>query len=108
MELNIPQPPASGRNAAFSHFVARLFAVLALILMAATGFGQNVAQISGVVHDPTGAVLSNAEVKVTQTDTGIVHATATDSAGTYVIPQLPSGPYQVEVTSPGFKSYKQT
>src|SRR5579862_5910172 len=109
MHIQDLQPRPYRRGTDFSNFRAPILGVVALILFTGgVGFGQNVAQISGVVHDTSGAVLPRSEVKATQTDTGIARTTVTDTAGAYVIPQLPAGPYQLEVSSPGFKSYVQT
>src|SRR5437867_6805900 len=65
-------------------------------------------QISGIVKDQTGAVLPGAEVAATQTDTGAKRTALTDEAGYYSLPNLPVGPYRVEVTLPGFRAYVQT
>jgi hypothetical protein len=67
-----------------------------------------VAQISGIVSDPTGAAIAGAQVKATQTATHLVRQVVTDSNGGYVLPALPVGPYQVEVAAPGFKNYVQS
>ena len=66
-----------------------------------------VAQITGSVSDPTGAVVSGAEVKVNQTETGFTRAAVTGADGTYVLPNLAIGPYELQVVSPGFKTHLQ-
>lgn len=66
------------------------------------------AQISGTVRDTSGGVLPGADVAATQTDTGLKRNTVTDTAGSYTLPNLPIGPYRLDVTLPGFKSYAQT
>lgn len=73
-------------------------------------FGQavNTAQISGVVEDPTGAVIAGAKVTATQTDTGFTRTAMSGTAGTYVLPNLPVGPYRLEVSARGFRNYVQT
>src|ERR1700676_4512244 len=48
-----------------------------------------------------------AEVKITQTDTGLMRTTVTGTAGGYVLPDLPVGPYQLEVSKSGFSRYVQ-
>jgi len=59
--------------------------------------------ISGAVKDPTGAVVSNARVTVTNTDTGVtVRTIKTDSGGNYSAQLLPIGHYQITVEAPGF------
>src|SRR5580704_14522678 len=61
--------------------------------------------ISGTVSDPSGAVVANAEVIVTNVGTGLTRVTKTGSAGEYRVDQLPVGEYQVEITSQGFKKF---
>lgn len=64
--------------------------------------------ISGLVKDPTGAVVAGAEVVATNTDTGVQNKAKTDSAGFYSFPVLPVGRYRVEITQTGFKAYRAT
>src|SRR5579871_1762738 len=71
-------------------------------------WGQATAQISGTVHDQSGAVLPGVEVTATQTETGIKRTTVTNETGTYVLSNLPLGPYRVEAALPGFRTYAQS
>jgi len=88
--------------------------VLAFLLFSAASFNslwaQAVAnaQISGVVTDPSGAPIASAKVTVTQTATGLSRTTQTGADGSYVLPELPVGPYQMEVQASGFGTYLQT
>src|SRR5262249_40942533 len=68
---------------------------------------QASSQIQGVVLDPTGSAVPGAEVKAIQTDTGAVRTTVTGNDGTYVLPNLPIGPYRLEVDKQGFTKYVQ-
>jgi hypothetical protein len=68
----------------------------------------SVAQIRGNVKDPSGAALPGAEVKVTQTDTALIRNVLSDETGTFTLPNLPIGPYKLEVRLPGFSTYVQT
>ena len=85
--------------------------ILLLCLHPASMFAQAsagaVAQIAGSVSDPTGAVVSGAQVKATQTNTGFTRTGVTGANGTYVLPNLIVGPYQLEVVCSGFKTYSQ-
>jgi carboxypeptidase family protein len=65
------------------------------------------AQISGVVRDGSGGAIPGADVTVTKTDTGMTRSTVSDADGTYVLPNLPIGPYQLKVTLQGFTTYVQ-
>jgi hypothetical protein len=78
------------------------------ILFCVAVWAQSTAQISGTVKDQTGAVLPGVEVAVTQTGTGLMRNTVTDETGSYVLSNLPVGPYRLEATLPGFRSYAQT
>jgi hypothetical protein len=64
-------------------------------------------QISGVVQDQTGASLPNAQILLTQTDTGQVHKILSGATGSYIIPDLPAGNYTLQVSAQGFSSYLQ-
>jgi hypothetical protein len=80
-----------------------------LILVGGVGWGQgSTAQISGTVKDASGAVLPGAEVTATQTDTGIARNTISNETGAYVLPNLAVGPYKLEVSLPGFRTFVQT
>ena len=59
-------------------------------------------QVSGTVTDQTGAAVPGAQVKLTQTDTGLVRTATSGPDGTYSVLSLPSGPYKLEVSKQGF------
>src|SRR6516225_6917736 len=83
---------------------------LALLLTSAVLRAQagSTAQITGVVKDTGGGVLPGAEVTATQTDTGLKRTTVTDANGSYTLPNLPVGPYRLDVNLTGFKQYTRT
>ncbi len=85
-------------------------ALLAVVLFSSGLWAQAVstAQITGTVKDQSGAVLPGAEVTVTQTDTGVSRNVVSDETGSYTLPNLPIGPYKLEVSLPGFRTYVQT
>ena len=72
-----------------------------------TAHAQNTnATIRGTVTDPTGALVPDATVIVVNKDTGVtVFNGKTDSAGTFVAPQVIPGTYKVTVTAAGLKQY---
>src|SRR5436189_222277 len=82
--------------------------VLILLLTAAAAWAQATAQLSGTVRDQSGAVLPGVTVTATQTDTGLVRTGVTDDTGGYLLTNLPTGPYRLEVSLQGFKTYVQT
>src|SRR2546421_4924143 len=77
-------------------------------LTCTTAWAQATAQISGTVRDSSGAVLPGVEVTATQTETGISRTTVTNETGSYVLPNLPLGPYRLQAMLPGFQTYVQT
>jgi hypothetical protein len=87
---------------------ACLRGVLILLLTAGATWAQGTAQLSGTVRDESGAVLPGVTVTVTQTDTGLVRTFVTDDTGGYLLTNLPTGPYRLEVALQGFKTYVQT
>src|SRR3989441_2524937 len=86
-----------------------LSVVLFISLIACTDmWAQATAQISGTARDQSGAVLPGVEITVTQTETGIPRTAVTNETGSYVLPNLPLGPYRLEAALPGFRTYVQT
>jgi hypothetical protein len=82
--------------------------VLCLAMGTSWLFGQSTATIVGTVTDPSGAVISGAQVTVTNTGTGQERTVTTNSSGAYQAPQLQIGAYSVSATAPGFKKYEAT
>jgi hypothetical protein len=89
---------------------AGVFVAVMLISVLAAGmaWGQATAQISGTVKDQSGAVLPGAEITATQTETGIVRNTISNETGFFNLPNLALGPYRLEVSLPGFRTFAQT
>lgn len=86
---------------------ALALALLALLLCTPM-IGQVLkGSISGTVTDPQGAVVSGAQVKATQKDSGVVFSTTSDGAGLFRFNLLPIGPYSVEISASKFQSAKQ-
>src|SRR5262249_32416647 len=86
-----------------------LFAVvLSIGGNAATGFGQtSTATLNGIVQDPTGAVLPNVTISVTNTEWNSSYSTRTNETGNYVLPALSPGNYSIAATLPGFKRFNR-
>jgi len=77
---------------------------LLLVFLSSIAFAQyDTGSIVGIVRDKSGAVVSGADVKVTDTKTGRVYELKTGSSGEYSVPGLPAGPYKVEVSHAGFE-----
>src|SRR5437867_6363989 len=88
----------------------RLLFLVALILTltSASAWAQATAELNGRVTDESGAVLPGVTVTATQTDTGFTRTAVTEGDGAYSLPNLPTGPYKLEVSLQGFKTYVQT
>ena len=48
------------------------------------------------------------QITATQTDTGVTRSVISNETGTYVLPSLPTGPYKLEVSLPGFRTFART
>jgi outer membrane receptor protein involved in Fe transport len=78
--------------------------MLGAILLPACLLAQDATgKITGVVTDPSGAVVSNATVTVTNMATNVAKETRTDSSGFYQVPLLPIGKYKAVGAAPGFE-----
>jgi hypothetical protein len=81
---------------------------LLLLLLAIPAWAQvTTAQLAGQVKDPVGAVVVGAVVKIRNLTTGLVRETVTAENGTYLLPNLPPGVYELEVHAQGFRPYRQ-
>ena len=88
--------------------VSVMCAVATVVLMSGIAWAQGTAQLNGRVSDESGAVLPGVTVTVTQTDTAFTRTTVTDETGNWLLPNLPIGPYRLEVSLQGFRTYVQT
>ena len=78
-----------------------MFAVLADCPFA---HAQAVGSITGIVTDSSGAIIPGAKVTATRVETGVAQSTVTTGAGSYTIPSLAVGTYNVVAEAQGFKS----
>jgi len=76
-----------------------------VLCLAGSALAQtDTARIFGTITDPTGAVIPNATVTVTDKATGRTQTLKTGGSGDYVVNALPVGKYHVEVKLDGFKT----
>jgi len=76
------------------------------VLLCLSAYGQRLdGTLRGTVKDPSGAVIPNADVTVTNQTTTVKQTTKSTSTGQYVFPNLQVGTYTVGVTAKGFKEY---
>src|SRR5215471_2393474 len=79
------------------------FAILAV--MTCVVFGQTVgATVEGTVRDASGAVLPGVQIAVKNIGTGTTNETISDERGSYRIPLLQPGDYELEASLPGFNT----
>jgi len=83
-------------------------AIVCGFVFASAAIWAQTSQINGVINDASGSAIPGATVKATQTATGAVRTTSSAVDGSYVLPNLPIGPYLLEVTKEGFSKYAQT
>jgi hypothetical protein len=90
------------------------FPIVLLLLLSIVGLmspgamaQQATANINGVVKDPTGAAIANAQVELTNVNTGVVRKTATNTDGIYVFPSIAPGAYSMRVSAQGFTTVTQ-
>ncbi|HEV2136658.1 MAG TPA: carboxypeptidase-like regulatory domain-containing protein [Terracidiphilus sp.] len=83
--------------------------ILLFILGGASASAQiaGTGSIQGTVSDPSGAVVPQATVTVTDDATQVKRSTKTSSAGVYLFPGLHIGTYDLSVAATGFKTYVQ-
>ena len=84
--------------------MSRFLAVF--LLTSALAFGQAfTGSISGLVTDPTGAVVSGAVLTVTDVSKNTNYRTTSNATGFYVVTQLPPSTYRVTAEQAGFRRF---
>jgi iron complex outermembrane receptor protein len=94
--------PKSGNL--FFQFAA---STILLCLLAGAGWAQSLATLSGTVKDPTGAVVVQAIVSLTDPKTSVKKQTATNESGAYSFTDLAVGAHTIEVSAPGFAVFQK-
>jgi len=95
---------ASYRKSRPATFLLVLFFTVVTNAIAQTG---NATSITGVVLDPSGAVIVNALVEVRNPVSGFSRNAVTDVAGKFTIPNVPFNSYHLMITAKGFDAYAQ-
>jgi hypothetical protein len=68
---------------------------------------ETTAQINGTIFDAQGAAVTGAEITVIASSTGFRRTTVSTGSGTYSLPLLPPGSYNLTVKAPGFATLQQ-
>ena len=87
--------------------LAILCSMVLLILACAYGQGGGNAAMTGTVTDPTGAVIAQAHVTMTQVGTDVKRTATTNGSGQFNVPSLQPATYRMTVEAAGFKTYVQ-
>ncbi|HYO83721.1 MAG TPA: carboxypeptidase regulatory-like domain-containing protein, partial [Bryobacteraceae bacterium] len=88
------------------HRVAFWLGIATLALSNSLQAQSTYGSVVGNVVDPQKAVLVSAMVRLTETQTNVVRSTKTNDVGTYEFVNLNQGLYVIEVTAPGFGSFR--
>ncbi len=94
----------------------KLLAFLGLILLVfafavESTFGQaaaSLAQLNGTILDASGGAVAKANVTLRDVETNRTYTATSSDSGSYVIPNLAPGQYELKVTFTGFTPYTQT
>jgi hypothetical protein len=85
------------------------FAGLLLVLFGESALAQSeLATLTGTVSDPSGGVIANADITITNQGTNISTVSRTNESGRYLVPSLKPGVYSVTASAAGFKKYVNT
>ena len=88
--------------------VACFFSILLTLLFLGPARAQvYTGSITGLVQDPSGAVVPNVSVVLTDMDKGVTYSATTDSSGRYMLRALPPAKYSFRVEAAGFRSEVQ-
>ena len=89
--------------------VFRILTLLALALATvhAPAQGGNAGAIRGTVTDPSGAVIPNATVHLTNPRSGLDRTSSSDAQGNFVFDNITFDNYQILVSASGFASQRQ-
>jgi hypothetical protein len=90
--------------------IFRILPALALICaaLAAPAQSGNAGPVRGTVADPSGAVIPNATVSLSNATSGFNRTVLTDQTGQFVFSNIPFNPYRIAVSAPGFASLIQS
>ncbi len=90
-----------------SHLLLGLAAIFGLA--AATLWSQALfATLTGVVTDPSGAVVAGLKVTLRNAESGDLRDTVTDNQGYYSFASVPVGTYNLTISAPGFQNFQES
>jgi hypothetical protein len=100
------QPYSRRGGAMLNHRYRWIGRALAAWIAVALLYGQTAGTgaLTGTVSDPTGSVVPNVTVTVTNTGSGQARTAVSAADGSYTVGLLPPGNYRVQFSALGFKS----
>ena len=99
--------PAVNRQPVSRRLQLAIVALLCAIALPIAAASQSQNSPSGTVKDPMGRPLPDAELRLTDINTGQVVEAKTDTTGNFQFPQVAAGPYLLSVRYPGFTTTRQ-
>ncbi len=93
---------------AYSFWLFVLAFFLSALAVPRTSAQVNTATVFGTVTDPSGAAIPKATLKLVNTATGVMWQVTSDASGEFAFTFIPPGTYDLSVSAPGFKEYRQT
>src|SRR5947209_16420140 len=103
-----PTPPTRTSFLETVFACSRLSYIMRSSVGSLTSFAQTyTGTISGTVKDPTGAVVPNAKVTVTDVGKGFSYNAQTDAGGIFTVRNLPPATYTERVEAPGFTPFER-
>ncbi len=81
-----------------------LISLISLLSINMALFAQATTQVSGLVTDPTGAVIPNASLELQNVETGLKRTATSDAGGAYSFVQVIPGQYRISATATGFRT----
>src|SRR5436853_7894803 len=95
-------PPRLSRRARICAYLISIS--VHLLLLAQAEAQLYTGSITGLVQEPSGAVIPRASVVLTDVDNAVKYSTTTDSSGRYVLRALPPSTYNMRVEDSGFRT----
>src|SRR3984957_18073593 len=96
----IGAPPGANRA---SYRPYTLAAILAAVFSISAWAQTQLATVSGIITDPSGAVVPGVSITISSQGTGLKRSALTDTAGGYRFAGLPTGTYSLRIEKPGFQ-----
>lgn len=79
---------------------------LVLTILGASTLAAQTASVTGIISDPTGAVIPGVRVSLTNEATNVDFRTETNVEGFYRVPSVPPGNYRIALEADGFKPFR--